>query len=299
MHRRITTTITSAVLVLTLLGCDPNATARSAPSPTPAPTGNLCERIQPKLTGTWTISGPEPRLYAPLSDACMLTDTAQKAHQIQLALSSVPVTDAQAAVLRRSDEASVAGWYAAKVIDGGAGTGSWALNPAAAAPWLVVRVGGRLIRLRMVNDGAGTLDELRSIARTITTLPGELPPAPAMITRPECSRGTPAAERVLGSKVVLERDALVDGQLTCQWGSATRSVVVRPSSLLEFNDLKAGASAGLAHRATVGAEGWQSDGVLIFRTANGTYAEVTGTPGTTLRTASILALAQAIAPTYP
>ena len=49
----------------------------------------------------------------------------------------------------------------------------------------------------------------------------------------------------------------------------------------------------------VGAEGWQqSNGVLIFRTTSGTYLEVTGTPGSTLRTASILALAQAIAPAY-
>ena len=86
------------------------------------PTGNLCERIQPKLTGSWTIGSPEPRLYGPLSDACLLTDTARKAHQIQLALSATPVTDAQSAVLRRDDAASVAGWYAAKVIDGGAGT---------------------------------------------------------------------------------------------------------------------------------------------------------------------------------
>ncbi|RZT07484.1 hypothetical protein EV649_8191 [Kribbella sp. VKM Ac-2569] len=301
MHRRITTTITSAVLVLTLLGCDPQTTSRSEPTPTqtPIPTGNLCERIQPKLAGTWTIGSPEPRLYAPLSDACLLTDTAQKAHQIQLALSAAPVTDAQSAVLRRDDAASVAGWYAAKVIDGGAGTGSWALNPAAAAPWLVVRSGGRLIRLRVVNDGAGTLDELRSIARTITALPGELPSAVAMITRPECSRGTAAAERVLGSKIVLERDALVDGHLTCQWGTATRSAVVRPRSLLEFNEVKAGASAGWAHRVSVGAEGWQqSNGVLLFRTKSGTYVEVTGTPGSALRTASILALAQAIAPVY-
>ncbi len=301
MHRRITTTITSAVLVLALLGCDPKPTSRSEPTPTqtPIPTGNLCERIQPRLTGTWTIGPPEPRLYAPLSDVCLLTDAAQKARQIQIALSATPVTDAQSAALRRSDEATVAGWYAAKVIDGGAGTGSWALNPAAAAPWLVVRSGGRLIRLRMVNDGAGTLDELRSIARTIAELPGELPSTQAMITRPECNRGAAAAERVLGSRIVLERDALVDGRLTCQWGSAARSAVARPSSMLMFGEVKDGASAGLSHRVNVAAEGWQQpNGVLVFRTKNGTYVEVTGTPGSTLRTASILALAQAIAPAY-
>ena len=96
----------------------------------------------------------------------------------------------------------------------------------------------------MVNDGAGTLDELRSIARSIAELPGELPSTQAMITRPECNRGAAAAERVLGSKVVLKRDALVDGHLTCQWGTATRSAVVRPSSLLAFGEVKDGVLRG-------------------------------------------------------
>ncbi|TCC22613.1 hypothetical protein [Kribbella speibonae] len=292
--------VIATILLIPLVGCSAT-TKQTEPTPTTAPAaeGNLCERVQSKLAGTWTIGTPEPRLYAPLSDACLLTDTAQKAHQIQIALSATPVTDAQSAALRQSDAASVAGLYAAKVIDGGVGTGSWALNPAAAAPWLVVRSGGRLIRLRVVNDGAGTLDELRSIARTITELPGELPSAPAMVTRPECSRGTAAAERMLGSRTVLRRDALVDGHLTCRWGTATRSAAVRPSSVLDFNQIKDGASAGWARRVNVGAEGWQqSNGILLFRTKNGAYLEVTGTPGSVLRTASVLALAQAIAPAY-
>ena len=104
---------------------------------------------------------------------------------------------------------------------------------------------------------------------------------------------------MLGARIVLRRDALLDGHLTCQWGTATRSAVVRPRSLLEFDEVKAGASAGLAHRVNVGAEGWQqSNGVLLFRTKNGAYLEVTGTPASALRTASVLALAQAIAPAY-
>ncbi|WP_329001260.1 hypothetical protein OHA18_43250 [Kribbella sp. NBC_00709] len=300
--RRITAAV--AVVLLGLVACDSHTTPAAAPAPKPtaASTGNLCERLATQLTGNWKAAGAEPRLYAPLADSCSLADTTQELHRVQVSLSAIPVTDAQFADSRKSEAEWVAELnYAAKVIDGGAGPGSWAVDPAAAAPWLVFRAGNRPVKLRMENDGSGTLDELRSIAQTILTLPGGLPTARAVIARPECARGTAAAERLLGGKAVLRRDALSDGYLACQWGSATHSVVVRSGGLgsdpaLDFGYMKAGS---YSHRVNVGAEGWQqTDGEMVFRTAKEAYVELTATPGTTLHPATVVALAQAIAPAY-
>ncbi|MFD3406743.1 hypothetical protein ACFWUU_39015 [Kribbella sp. NPDC058693] len=181
------------------------------------------------------------------------------------------------------------------------GPGSWAVNPAAAAPWLVFRAGNSPIELRVLNDGSGTLDELRSIAQTILTLPGGLPTAPAVIAQPACARGTAAAEKLLGEKAVLRRDTVADGYLSCQWGSATGSVAVRSGGQgsdpsLDFGYMK---DSPYAHPVSVGAEGWQqTGGQLVFRTAKNAYVELLATPDSILRPAGIVTLARAIAPAY-
>ncbi|MFF0271659.1 hypothetical protein [Kribbella sp. NPDC004536] len=297
MRRRATIT---AVLLLALLGCDPHTTKQAAPTPT----GNLCERVRPTLPGNWTTEDGEPGVAAPLSDVCTLVDRDQAAHRIRVLLSILPVTDTQAAKLRKDDEASAAaGNYAAKVSDGGLGNGSWALDPAAAAPWVVFRTGGRQVRLSVANAGAGTMDELRSIARSIMALAGGLPAAPAMITRPECAGGTAAAERILGTKSVLRRDALVDKHLSCRWASAMRSVATYAGgdSRIDFGYIKDGATGGQpwAHRVTVGVEGWQQDdGFLIFRSRTDQYVTVVSLPYQEMRPVPIVMLARAIAPAY-
>jgi hypothetical protein len=261
----------------------------------------LCERLAPQLTG-WKAAEADSGLIVPLGDGCSLVDAAADVHEVRVTLSAIPVTDAQFAESRKGD----AEWvteigYAAKVVDGGIGPGSWAVDPAAAAPWLVFRAGNRPIKLRMENDGSGTLDELRSIAQTILDLPGGLPTAQAIIARPECDRGTAAAERLLVGKAVLRRDTLTGGYLSCQWGSATGSVAVRSGGLgsdpaLDFGYVRGGFHS---HRVNVGAEGWQqTDGELAFRTAQDAYIELVATPGSTLRPGLVVALAQAIAPAY-
>lgn len=295
--RRIAAAV--AVVLLGLVACDSHTTQQVVPTPTPA--GNLCERLAPHLTG-WKAAEAGSRLTAPLADNCSLVDTTQELHRVWVGLSAIPVTDAQFAQSRKGDIEWVKGMqYAAEVIDGEVGPGSWAVNPAAAAPWLVFRAGNRPVELRMVNDGSGTLDELRSIAETIVGLPGGLPAAPTIIAQPECARGTAAAERLLGEKAILRRDTLTDGYLWCQWGSATRSVAVRSGGLgsdpaLDFGYVKGGFTS---HRVNVGAEGWQqADGQLGFRTAKGAYIELLATPDSILRPALLVALAQAIAPAY-
>lgn len=297
--RRFTAAV--AIVLLSLTACDTHTTQQVLPSP--APTGNLCERLAPHLPGRWTTAVAGPRLSAPLADSCSLVDATQAIHQVRVSLSAIAVTDAQFAASRKTDANWVSGMgYAAKVIDGGVGPGSWAVNPAAAAPWLVFRASNRPIELRVQNDGSGTLDELRSIAQTILTLPGGLPTAPTIIAQPACARGTAAAEKLLGEKAALRRDAVADGYLSCQWGSATRSVAVRSGGQgsdpsLDFGDMK---DSFYAHPVSVGAEGWQekTGGELVFRTAKNAYVELLATPGSILRPAGIVTLARAIAPAY-
>ncbi|WP_427891407.1 hypothetical protein ACQHIV_03025 [Kribbella sp. GL6] len=295
MRRRATIT---AVLLLALLGCDPHTTNQTAPTPT----GNLCERVRLTLPGTWTTEAAEYRPAAPLSEGCTLVDPAQAAHRIRVLVSILPVTAAQAARFRKADEVSTAaGGYAAKVGDGGMGDGSWALNPAAAAPWLVFRADGRQVRLTVENSGAGTMHELLSIAHAVTSLAGGLPAGHPTVVRPECTPGTVAAERILGTKAVLRRDALVDNHLTCEWGSATRTVAafMGADSATDFGLIKQAATGGLAHRVTVGAEGWQQDdGYLIFRTSRDAYVTVVSLPWDEMRPKPIVEFARAIAPAY-
>ncbi|TCC17088.1 hypothetical protein [Kribbella sindirgiensis] len=307
MHRRA---VIATLLLLTLLGCNPDTTNKTAP----IPSGDVCERVRPQLAGNWTTDSADsadggdsggPKLGAPLSDTCALVDADQQTHRIWVKVSILPVTDEQAVAYRKADELSAARLgYAAKVTDGGLGNGSWALNPAAAAPWLVFRTEGRQVRLRVDNDGAGTMDELRSIARRIAELPGGLPAAPLTTVRPECDRGTAAAEHVLGAKAVVRRDALVDQQLWCQWGSAARAVWVTAGragsgNAFSFNILQENAKSNESHRVTVGTEGWQqTQGFLVFKTGKGVYVAIASAPIEQMRPIPIVMLARAIEPAY-
>lgn len=312
MHRAV---IVCGAVLLALTGCSSQDTTRAAPaapptssptsSPTPRPTATLCDRLQQGLDGRWKTGGAESDFEVPLADGCSLVSVAQPNDRVRVTVSAIAVTDAQFNEYRKNDgEYLRQVRYAAKIIDGGVGAGSWAVNPAAAAPWLVFRSGGRVIRLRMVNDGAGTLAELRSIAQTVVALPDGLPASPPQVVRPDCTRGTAAAERLLGGTAILRRDNIDDGHLACQWGSATRSVLVRSgetgsSSALDFGYMKDAGSSGIARPVRVGAEGWQqTDGQLTFRTVQGTYVEVWTSPISQSFAAWILAVARAIAPAY-
>ncbi|GAA3151820.1 hypothetical protein JOF29_002454 [Kribbella aluminosa] len=234
-------------------------------------------------------------------------DPAQPTHRIQVLVSILPVTDAQAARYRKADEVDTTQrGYAAKVTGGRMGSSSWALDPAAAAPWLVFRTGNRQVRLRVVTDGAGTMDELVSIAHAITTVPGGLPVAKPRTVRLQCDRGSAAAEHVIGGTAVVRRDALVDGHLWCAWGSEAASVWVMSGTdgsdqAFDFQLVHDAGTGTLdpSHRVSVGAEGWQqSDGYLVFRTARGQFVSISAAPNDEMKPVPIVMLARAISPAY-
>ncbi len=304
--RRATFSLAYALVLLAVSACDSSKQTQATDKVTPPPTGNLCERVRPTLTGDWKIEESKTVLAAPPTDSCTLTDSAQSGRGIRIAVSILPVSAAGAAEARKNDQLNLSEYAAAGIIDGGVGSDSWAWNPAAAAPWLAFRTGDRLIRLGAENAGHGGLDELKALARTITSLPGGIPTAPPVVERPECARGTAAAEHVLGTKAAVRRDAVVDGYLFCLWGSAARAVQTRSGGIgsdeaVDFMAMKdLGTSMpGQAHRVSVGAEGWQqTNGILAFRTKKQTFVEVISVPFPSMRPIPIVMLARAIEPAY-
>ncbi|TCC55078.1 hypothetical protein E0H73_36360 [Kribbella pittospori] len=302
--RRAITILACALTALSLPACKSSDAQQQVANPIER-SGNLCERVQPTLAGSWKAEDSEPWSRAPLSDNCWLIDTARSSHRIRVALSVLPVTAAEYVDFRKAEAQELRGSaYVTAPVDGGVGPESWAVIPAAAAPWIVVRSNDRLVRLKENSDGQGGIDELRTVAKAITTLAGGLPAAKAVIERPECTRGTAAAEKALAGKAIVRRDNLVAGFAYCQWGSNNHVVYSRAGRVgsdpaLNFrymHDAGTAASVGV-HPVSVGTEGWQqSDGYLAYRIGQQTFVSVAAVPD--ISPAKLLPLAQAMAPTY-
>ncbi|MFG1621606.1 hypothetical protein [Kribbella sp. NPDC049227] len=302
--RRAITILACALTALSLTACKSSDAQQQVANPIEPP-GSICERVQPTLTGNWKVEDSEPWARAPLSDSCWLIDTAQSSHRIRIALSVLSVTAAEYVDFRKAEVQDLRGSaYVTAPVDGGVGPESWAVVPAAAAPWIVVRSNDRLIRLKQNSDGEGGIDELRTVARAITTVPGGLPAAKAVIERPECTRGTMAAEGALAGKAIVRRDSVVGGFAYCQWGSSNHVVYSRAGRVgsdpaLDFISMR---SAGIAasvgvHPVNVGTEGWQqSNGYLAYRVGQQTFVGVAAVPD--IPSAKLLAVAQAMAPAY-
>lgn len=307
MRRIIGLACVLAVLILSACSTKQPDTVKQAD---PQPTGNLCERLTAKvkvnnwLKGEWKAEESSRSLNLPPSDSCLLVDSALSEHRIQISVSIFPVTAAQAVAIRQQDELEQREYApGVKVVDGGVGPDSWGVNPPIDIAWLVFHTSDREIRLQTEEPGYGKLDELRTLAQKIPSLPGGIPAAPAVVERPECARGTTAAERVLGMKATVRRDAVVGGFLRCQWGTASRTVQARAGDgssdqaevFLSWRNGHAGISV---HKVSVGTGGWQqSDGSLVFRTNQQTFVLVTAAGGDA-RPSAIVTLARAIAPAF-
>jgi hypothetical protein len=304
--RRATIGLVCAFMLLASAACK-SSTTQTAAQVEPPPSGTLCERVQATLAGSWKAEAAEPWLYNPISETCSLIDTAQSSHRIRVGLSVLPVTAAEFAQLRRSAERNLASsGYLTTVIDGGIGTESWAVGPAAASPWVVFRHGTRIVRLKEDADGLGGLDELRAVAKAITVLPGGLPTVNPVVERPECTRGTSAAEKALGGRAVVRLDSLVGGIVYCQWATARDIIFVGAGGVgsdpaLDFTYLRqAGTPATTTvRRVDVGTEGWQDmrTSYAGYRIGTQTYVSVMSESGKTTP-ASVLAVARAVAPPF-
>lgn len=267
------------------------------------PVGSLCERVRPTLTGTWRAEDA-PATLMPLSDSCMLTDSTNPNNRFRISVSVLRTTAKDTTEIRKAEAAGLVGVYVAKQIAGGIGPDSWAMNPAAVGPWVVFRSGELLVRV--AHDTSGQLDAVRAVAKTIISLAGGIPDAPAMVQRPECGPGTPAAEKVLGAKATARRDAVVDGFAHCLWGSTTTTAFTRAGNSasdqgLDFTYAKdAGSESWTGFRPVkVGAEGWQQpDGFTVYRVGKDTFVNVGAAPTSAMRPAETLALARAILPAY-
>ncbi|TWD81180.1 hypothetical protein FB561_2284 [Kribbella amoyensis] len=296
---------------MALSGCDAGreesaahqTSARNTPAPLPA--GSLCDRVRPTLAGDWKAEDQPPGPF-PLSDVCQLTNFADPNNRYKISVTVLPVSAADAAEFRKVEERGLKDRFVVEPVDGAVGQDSWSVNPAASGPWLVFRTGGRLVRVRQNVSGEGQLEAVEAVAQTIDSLPGGIPAAQAIQRRPECDRGTAAAERLLEAKASARRDTLVNGFVTCRWGSQRRAASTEgggPASeaWLGFTNLKDAGddSRSWVRRVAVGKEGWQQDdGFLAYKITENAYVNAAGYPPLTTKSAKVLDLARAIAPAY-
>jgi hypothetical protein len=300
--RRASVGLICGVVLMGLSACDSTdhkPVARTAAQPV----GSLCERVQPTLTGSWKAEDAEStRGLIPLSDSCWLTDSADANNRFRISVSVLPITAEDAAEIRKSET-----FYANQVIvDGGVGSDSWAVNPSDSGPWLVFRSGERMVKVAKITSDKGQLDAVRAVAKTIDTLPGGIPAAPATVQRPECARGTAAAEELLGTSATARRDTIVNGLVRCLWGSARGTVFAEAGGMgsapgTDFSSAKHDAPTQVAPQIVpvkVGAEGWQHADGISYRVGKDTYVTVGAVPQSSMQPAATLALAKAMLPAY-
>lgn len=308
--RRAGVGLVCAVALWAVAACESGEPQRAEKGPASQPTtkvspavGNLCQRVQPSLAGSWQVEDRPPGTF-PVSDVCWLTDSADPANRFRISVSVLPVTAQDMVGFRQEEARNLKGHYVAVPVDGGVGPGSWAVNPAAVGPWLTFHSSGRLVRV--AHESAGKLDAVKAVARTIVSLPGGLPAARAVVQRPECAAGTAAAEKLLGAKATARRDTAAAGQVTCLWGVAGRSVFIEaggPASDAGVGFMhisKAASSAGAGVRPVkVGGGGFQQDnGYLVYRVGKATFVMAFAQPESPGDSAGILALARAMVPAF-
>jgi len=298
------TVIVACVFAVLLSACQPE----KKPEPAPVATGNLCERILPKLTGKWKVTDAAPSTSVPLSDSCQLIDTEAPQHMVRVSLSVLPVTAEQAVRVRSETEKTFReGEFVRKMVKDELGPGSWFVDPPVAAPQIGFRAGDRLVRLRGDTDvGSGyrsdrsTLAELREMAKLILDQPGVVPTSQAFIDEPRCMPGAAAADKALATKAVARRGGTADGLTYCQWGSATNMVQVEggDSSTTPGQWFQGflPPDPWPAKAVKVGDQGWQqADGLLAFRVGQTyvrVYASAKGSGP------AVLELGRAMAPSY-
>jgi hypothetical protein len=267
----------------------------------------VCERVRTTLPGNWTVAAGSSATY-PVSDVCSLTSSTDANNRFDISIGVLALSAPDIAALRDYETRSLKELrYAVEPVAATVSQTAWSVTPAAVGPWIVFFTGGRPVRVAQISPAKGQQQAVTAVARTIAALPGGIPAAPAIQARPECEPGTPAAERILGGGAVTRRDAIVDGNLRCHWGSTRAGVATSGGGLgsepaTDFamvKDAGTPGSAAITARVNVGEEGWQQqDGYLAYRATANTFVTIRSVPERPGQSAQIRTLGKAVLPSY-
>ncbi|WP_432951207.1 hypothetical protein ACQPXM_09170 [Kribbella sp. CA-253562] len=277
------------------------------PAAEAASSSAVCEHVRTTLPGNWTVAAGSSATY-PIADVCSLTNSTDANNRFDISVGVLALSAPDIAALRTYENRSLKDLgYAVRPVAATVSQNSWSVTPAAVGPWIVFFTGGRPVRVAQTSSAQGQQQAVTAVARTIAAMPGGIPPAPAIQARPECERGTPAAKKILGGRAVARRDAIVDGNLRCHWGSTRAGVATAgggPASepatdFAMVKDAGTPGSAAITQRVNVGEEGWQQDnGFLAFRATADTFVTIRSVPMTPTQSAQIRTLGKAILPSY-
>ena len=190
----------------------PSATPSSAtPSATSTVADTLCARMDQTLVRK-TLAVPVVQLQPkgipaefglPTYDVCQFElGTGPNGPVLRVGVSVLPATKMTLAAVRKAAGTAV---KPAAVGDGGFG----------GPTYVVFLFGGRLYK---VSGPAATLAKYVVLAQDVVRQAPGLPEAQQLITRPECERGSSAAEKVMGAPAMVRRDGqTLLGDLVCGW----------------------------------------------------------------------------------
>jgi hypothetical protein len=159
--------------------------------------------IQPKA--------PPAEFDIPTYDVCQFAlSTSPNGLVLRVGVSVLPATKATLAATQKAYAAHPREpALPAKVGQGGYGTSTF----------LVFLFGGKLYKL---SGPQTTLAKYVALGQEVVRQAPGLPEAERLITRPECERGSAAAEKVMGAPAMVRRDGLtLVGDVVCGWVTST------------------------------------------------------------------------------
>lgn len=161
-------------------------------------------------------TAPPAEIGLPSFDVCELALTTNPSGPVlRMGISVLPATQSDLAAARKVYQDTRGKLEPAKpaaVGAGGFGT----------SRFVVFLLDGRLLK---VSGPPATVGKYVALGREAARQAPGLPPAPPLITREECERGTSQAAAVMGAPAMARRDGKpAAGQLTCGWISTTATL---------------------------------------------------------------------------
>ncbi|TDO57548.1 hypothetical protein EV651_111278 [Kribbella sp. VKM Ac-2571] len=200
----------------------PSVTPSETPSETSKVADTLCVRMDPTFVQTTLAvpvaniqpKAPPAELGIPTYDVCQFALSASpNGPVLRVGVSVLPATKAMLAATQKAYAAHPREpALPAKVGQGGYGTSTF----------LVFLLGGKMYKL---SGPQATLAKYVALGQEVVRQAPGLPDAERLITRPECDRGTAAAEKVLGAPAMARRDGqTLLGDPVCGWMTSTSVV---------------------------------------------------------------------------